>query len=319
MWSKLMGSIVPRGSSFTFDVSGENIATQKSLQRTLESSSTATTGTSTAPALAGTPAPADPSASSEPKAATAGPTSAELLATLAQSMTITNASMNRDPTMPYVLPPKKLSDSRKYTVVLDLDETLVYGREGPLFTRPGLDELLAFLGENCETVVWTAGEREYAKRIIRSIDPTGVIEHCIYRHPKWFTAASHFKDLSLCNRDIEYTILIDNTPDCIRGQAPRSVLVPDYWGVSEETGDNTLPCVAKLLHDLVKSGLGVREFLQKCPLVTCRFVTSRNGNEMYLYCLDLDKAALALAEDPPPVMTESFAKAHGCNFIPATS
>lgn len=215
-----------------------------------------------------------------------------------------NPSMCRDPSMPYVLPSRKDGDERKYTVVLDLDETLVYGREGPLFTRPGLAELLEFLSKTCETVVWTAGEREYAKRIIRNIDPKGVIEHCIYRHPKWFNGASHWKDLSLCGRDMDHVILIDNTPDCIRGQAIRAVLVSDFWG-GDGAGDTTLPVIQKLVSHLVSSGMSVREYLPKSPLVSSRFITSKNGNEMYLYCLDVDKAEQLVLESDAACLATS--------------
>jgi RNA polymerase II subunit A small phosphatase-like protein len=207
-----------------------------------------------------------------------------------------NPSMCRDPSMPYVLPPRKAGDNRKYTVVLDLDETLVYGREGPLYKRPFLNELLEFLIENFETIVWTAGERAYAKRIIRSIDPRGAIEHCIYRHPKWFNGASHWKDLSLIGRDIDNVLLIDNTPDCIRGQAVRAVLVSDFWGGNGEE-DYTLLVIRKLLADLKGSGLSVREYLPKSAMVSSRFITSKSGNEMYLYCLDLEKYESVLEEE----------------------
>lgn len=35
-----------------------------------------------------------------------------------------------------MIPPKRRDDQSKITVVLDLDETLIYAREGPLYARP---------------------------------------------------------------------------------------------------------------------------------------------------------------------------------------
>lgn len=44
------------------------------------------------------------------------------------------------------------------------------------------------LWDSCSPpTVWTAGVRAYAQAVIRNIDPNGVIDHCIYRHEKWFT------------------------------------------------------------------------------------------------------------------------------------
>ena len=211
------------------------------------------------------------------------------------------ATMCRDPSVPYVLPPRRKGDDRKYTVVLDLDETLVYGREGPIFMRPGLAELMDFLGQHCETVVWTAGERDYAQRIIKVIDPKGIIEHCIYRHRKWYNGVRHWKDLSLCGRDIDRTILIDNMPHCIRGQAIRAVLVSDFWG-GDGAGDPTLYIIRNLIRHLVSSGMSVREYLPQSSLVCSVSATTDDdgGGEMYFYCLDVEAAA-ALEDCDMPV------------------
>ena len=75
-------------------------------------------------------------------------------------------SMNKGPYTHLVPPPRE----DRYTVVLDLDETLIYARDGPLEVRPYFDEFLSLLDGCCEVIVWTAGERSYAKAVIRNID-----------------------------------------------------------------------------------------------------------------------------------------------------
>jgi RNA polymerase II subunit A small phosphatase-like protein len=198
--------------------------------------------------------------------------------------------MIHEPTK-HMIPPKR-NDSKKYTVVLDLDETLIYAREGPLYARPHLDELLEFLGRNCETVVWTAGVRAYAQAVIRNIDPNGVIDHCIYRHEKWFTGqAGYSKDLALVGRDLGYVMIIENTPDCIRGHEENGILVSDYEG--GETADPTLPAITKLVDDLVRSNLSVPEFLKRCSLLSRQYVPTDLGDKLYVYCLDPAKASEA--------------------------
>eukprot|EP01005_Ploeotia_sp_CARIB1_P000664 NODE_190_length_1235_cov_495.829422_g186_i0.p1 GENE.NODE_190_length_1235_cov_495.829422_g186_i0~~NODE_190_length_1235_cov_495.829422_g186_i0.p1 ORF type:complete len:274 (-),score=37.84 NODE_190_length_1235_cov_495.829422_g186_i0:332-1153(-) len=196
-------------------------------------------------------------------------------------------SMIHAPTK-HMIPPKR-NDGQKYTVVLDLDETLIYAREGPLYARPHLDELFEFLGSNCETVVWTAGVRAYAQAVIRNIDKRGVIDHCIYRHEKWFTGqAGYSKDLALVGRDLNNVIIIENTPDCVRGHEENGILVTDYEG--GEMPDNTLPAITTVLEGIVRSNLSVPEYLKQSPLLTRQYVPTDIGDKLYLYCMDPSKA-----------------------------
>ena len=136
--------------------------------------------------------------------------------------------------------------------MLDLDETLIYAREGPLYARPGLNELLEFLSKNCEPIVWTAGVKAYAQAVIRNIDPTNAFRHCVYRHKKWFSGcAGYNKDLTLLGRDMSKLIILENTPDCVRGNEENGILVADYEGTPEESADPTLYAIKHMLKDMV--------------------------------------------------------------------
>ena len=128
-----------------------------------------------------------------------------------------------------LLPPKKPEFEGKPTVVFDLDETLVYTRDGPLYARPGFQSLLAFTCLFFETVVWTAGTRQYAEAVISTIDPQGAIQHCIYRHDKWYKDDGP-KNLRMLGRNLDDVIMIENNPDSIRGNENNCVLVQDYEG-----------------------------------------------------------------------------------------
>lgn len=55
----------------------------------------------------------------------------------------------------------------KYTLVLDLDETLLHYKEitdtdGELGIRPGADEFLEKLSEHYEIIIFTAAMQDYA-------------------------------------------------------------------------------------------------------------------------------------------------------------
>lgn len=181
--------------------------------------------------------------------------------------------------------PAKRKDDRKITVILDLDETLIYAREGPLYCRPHLDELLHFLGENCETVVWTAGIRPYAQAVIKNIDPTGIIQHCVYRHNKWFSGQpGYVKDLSLVGRDLSRCLIVENTPDCVRGYERNGILVPDYDGA--EGPDNTLLIVKRIIAEMMESHLSVPDFIHDTPLLTKQWVATEHGDKIPCHVID---------------------------------
>jgi RNA polymerase II subunit A small phosphatase-like protein len=194
--------------------------------------------------------------------------------------------MTHDNASQFCLPEQDPADQGKITLVLDLDETLVYAREGPLYARPGLDEFFKACSENCEVVVWTAGLRAYAQAIIRNIDTENVVKHCVYRHSKWFTGqAGYRKDLAALGRSLDRTLIIENTPDCIRGHQQNAVLVEDYIG--GERVDNTIPALTDLIRQLTESRLTVPEFITRCPMLTKGPVQTDLGDYIQVYSLNV--------------------------------
>ena len=135
-----------------------------------------------------------------------------------------------------LLPPQAEEHIGLPVIVFDLDETLIYARQGPLHQRAGVQELFAMLKGKAEVVIWTAGMRSYAQAILRCIDPHGVVSHCIYRHPKWHPqfAAGQRKNLSHLGRPLNHTLLVENSPDSLVGDTENSVLLPDFEGGSQK-------------------------------------------------------------------------------------
>jgi TFIIF-interacting CTD phosphatase-like protein len=88
------------------------------------------------------------------------------------------------------LPEKEASDSR-YTLVLDLDETLIHyvenGEDSYFLVRPYCKEFLHELSKYYELVIFTAGVKEYADWVIDQIDPEGKIKHRLYREHTWLS------------------------------------------------------------------------------------------------------------------------------------
>eukprot|EP01065_Artemidia_motanka_P042996 TRINITY_DN5876_c0_g3_i1.p1 TRINITY_DN5876_c0_g3~~TRINITY_DN5876_c0_g3_i1.p1 ORF type:complete len:524 (+),score=121.41 TRINITY_DN5876_c0_g3_i1:100-1671(+) len=185
----------------------------------------------------------------------------------------------------WMLPPPRPSDVGRYVVVLDLDETLIYARDGPLYARPGLQALLEMLDQRAEPVVWTAGLRGYAQAVLANVDKRGIVRHCVYRHKKWFTGqAGYQKDLTLLGRPLDKVVIVENTPDCIRGNPRNGILVADYEG--GELADNTIEILHHFLVSLFESGEPVPRFLPRCPLLSRRRVATDLGDTSEVFFLD---------------------------------
>jgi carboxy-terminal domain RNA polymerase II polypeptide A small phosphatase len=198
-----------------------------------------------------------------------------------------------------LIPPKEPSMAPRITVVLDLDETLVYAREGPLYARPGVEDLLVLLKKRFEAVVWTAGVKAYAQAVVRNIDKDNAIQHTVYRHKKWFSGcAGYNKDLTLLGRDLNTTLILENTPDCVRGNEKNGILVADYEG--GEMADSTLPGIALLLEDLAdkfeSEGMTVPQYITSSKYLSKQVVPTDLGDRMVCYCLDINNMDMFKAQ-----------------------
>eukprot|EP00662_Eupelagonemidae_sp_cell21_P026777 gene26777-6913_t len=120
------------------------------------------------------------------------------------------------PPAPALLPPQAARDAGKPTVVFDLDETLVQVRDGggAMVDRPHLTDLLAALRDSCELVLWTASG-----------------EHSAARTP-------YTKDLRLLGRDLDRTLIVENSADNVSLNAGNALMVEDWWG--DDAGDESL-------------------------------------------------------------------------------
>lgn len=174
-------------------------------------------------------------------------------------------------------------------IVFDLDETLVFARDY-FVERPGLQLLLRSLQGQCEVVVWTAAEQHFAKQAIERIDPLGVIEHCIYRHSKWWDGRPGYsKDLRALGRRLDQVLIIENTPDCVANNAGNAILVSDFHG---DLNDTVLFRLCGILVDFVRCDMNVQEFLRSHPLLQLRFVACDHGSRFVeVHCLRDDVVA----------------------------
>ena len=73
----------------------------------------------------------------------------------------------------------------KYTLVLDLDETLIhnveYGSESFFLVRPGCVQFIETMAKYYEIVIFTAALQEYADQVVDQIDVGNNIKYRLYR------------------------------------------------------------------------------------------------------------------------------------------
>jgi len=111
---------------------------------------------------------------------------------------------------PYL--PSAISRDMEYTLVLDLDETLVHfdPKIRTYRPRPGALRFLDEMSKYFELVVFTAGLKDYADWILNDFDKAGYVTHRLYRDHTKYRNGVYTKDLSKLGRDLTKIIIIDN-------------------------------------------------------------------------------------------------------------
>jgi len=137
-----------------------------------------------------------------------------------------------DPNRVRLLPKIHEDDVGKKCLVLDLDETLVHSsfRAVPgadfvipvqiedvvhfvyVAKRPGADEFLLEMAKHYEIIVYTASLNKYADPLLDLLDPHRVIRTRLFRESCVYYEGNYVKDLSLLDRDLTQTIIVDNSP-----------------------------------------------------------------------------------------------------------
>ncbi|CAD8049660.1 unnamed protein product [Paramecium sonneborni] len=102
--------------------------------------------------------------------------------------------------------------STVYTLVLDLDETLVHfiDETQEVLIRPYTQIFLEQMAKHFEIVIFTAGLQSYADKIIDKIDSMNVVKHRLYRHHTFLQGNVMLKDLSTLGRPLSKIIIVDN-------------------------------------------------------------------------------------------------------------
>ena len=161
----------------------------------------------------------------------------------------------------YYLPPIK--SYYKYTLVLDLDETLVYfqkdnifssnynlNKSGTLIFRPGLLEFLNKMKPLYELVLFSFGTKEYVDYILSIIEKKEkIFEYVLYRQHATYEKGDYVKNLSLLGRDLKKIIIVDDIPHVFKLQKNNGICIKSFYGdvISDR---NTLKLLGKILEKI---------------------------------------------------------------------
>ena len=78
--------------------------------------------------------------------------------------------------------------------------------------RPGVDRFLVEMAKYYEIVIYTASLNKYADPLLDLLDPNRVIRARLFRESCVFYEGNYVKDLSVLDRDLAHSIIVDNSP-----------------------------------------------------------------------------------------------------------
>ena len=148
------------------------------------------------------------------------------------------------------LPPE--IETSTYTLVLDLDETLVHffytPSGGTFLIRPFCSQFLEEMAKIFEIVIFTAALKDYADSILDILDPNKIlINYRLYRHHTSLSGITFCKDLTKIGRDLSRTLIIDNLADNFKLQTNNGILIGTWIDDMKDTQLNDLGKILKVL------------------------------------------------------------------------
>ena len=163
------------------------------------------------------------------------------------------------------IPYLKNKSNKQYTLVLDLDETLIHFKgnmnddsTGLLQFRPFLSEFLSNIKNYYELIVFTAATQDYADPIINAIEQKGTkFDYRLYREHTRVINCVFLKDLSRLGRDMSRIIIVDNMEQNYKLQPDNGITIRPFWG--KDTNDLALFDLLYILITIAKKNMDVRE------------------------------------------------------------
>lgn len=132
--------------------------------------------------------------------------------------------------------------------------------------RPGVDEFLVEMAKYYEIVIYTASLNKYADPLLDLLDPHRTIRARLFRESCVYYEGNYVKDLSLLDRDISQSIIVDNSPSSYMFHPANAI---DCSSFIDDPRDRELDQIAAFLKGIkdVKDVRGVCQQWREWPHV----------------------------------------------------
>ena len=161
----------------------------------------------------------------------------------------------------------KLPNKKRYTLILDLNETLIslkYANniKGLIRVRPFLYDFLDVVGQYYELILFTGSSENYTKSIVEALErKKKYFDFIFYRQYLVKCGDCYIKDLSKIGRPLNSTIIIDNNPQNYKLQKENGICIKSFLG--DDPDDIALYNLIDILINIVKEKVDVRDGLSK--------------------------------------------------------
>ena len=163
-------------------------------------------------------------------------------------------------------------NKKNYSLVIDLDETLIHfkldnkeGNEGILKLRPGIFTFLEKVSEFYEIILFAEASEAYIKLMMEILNNNKknkkYFDYILYRQYVLIEGNDFIKDLNRLGRPLNKTIIIDNMKNNFSRQKDNGILIKPFLG--EDKNDNALIDLIPILINIAEDEIDVRNGLMK--------------------------------------------------------
>jgi len=162
------------------------------------------------------------------------------------------------PSKTIICNPSPSPSTKRKTLILDLDETLVHSTIKPVthhhltvdvmidgvsckfyvIKRPHVDYFLKRVTECFDVIIFTASMKQYADPLIDQLDSKRMVKGRLFRESCLVKEGNFIKDLTLIGQDLTSTIIIDNSPIAYSHNKENALPIDNWMG--ENPSDDAL-------------------------------------------------------------------------------